>query len=189
MNQQTSHPLPSLRATIVVVCICVGLVSITMHSQTKPTFGQQVYLMKTLKPSLKRVGIITFNLTDDEAGKLSRAGMAQGVKTTVARATDNHEISGLYRKLVSEYNAEMIWIPESDEKLFLGVGMEFLLASAIEDKVGLCVPTRDDVSKGALCCFQMENNKLTVYVNQRIAEVVGAVVPSQQDSKIAYIVQ
>ena len=73
-----------------------------MQSQTKLTFGQQVYLMKTLKPSLKRVGIITFNLSDDEAGKLARAGTALGVKTTVARASDDHEISSLYRKLVAE---------------------------------------------------------------------------------------
>jgi hypothetical protein len=145
--------------------------------------------MKTLKPSLKRVGVITFNLTDDEAQKIARAGMALGVKTTVAHVNDNNEISGIYRKLVAEDNAEIIWILESDEKLILGVGMEFLLTSTIEDKVGLCVPTRDGVSKGALCCLQMENNKYTVYVNQRIAGVVGAAVPSQQDSKITYIVQ
>ncbi len=188
MNQQKTYPLPSLRA-VIVVCIFVWLLPITIHSQAKLSFGQQVYLMKTLKPSLKRVGIITFNVTDDEAGKFVRAAMALGVKTTVARANDDHEISGIYRKLVAEHNADMIWIPEGDDKLILGVGMEFLLASTIEDKVGLCVPTRDGVSKGALCCFQMENNKYTVYINQRIAEVVGAAVPSQQDSRITYIVQ
>jgi len=174
---------------IAAVCISAWLFPIAIHCQAALSFGQQVYLMKTLKPSLKSIGIISFNLTDEEAGKLARAGLALGVKTTVARVNDNHEISDLYRKLVGECNAEMIWIPENDDRMIRGVGMEFLLSSAIEDKVGLCVPTRDAVSKGALCCFQMDKNKYTIYINQRIAGVVGAAVPSQQDSRITYIVQ
>ncbi|GEM_PF-1983973 len=189
MNQKISRPSITLCEMIVVICLCALLFPRALHSQTKLTFGQQIFLMKTLKPSLKKVGIITFNLSDEEVEQMTHASLGLGVKTIVARAAENREISGLYRKLITEYNAEMIWIPENDEKLILGVGMEFLLSNSIEDKVGLCVPTRDGVSKGALCCFQSENNKFTVFVNQRIAAVVGAAIPSQHDSRISYVVQ
>jgi hypothetical protein len=42
---------------------------------------------------------------------------------------------------------------------------------------------------GALCTIQSENGKFVVHVNQKAANVVGAVVPAEQSGSIAYVVQ
>jgi ABC-type uncharacterized transport system substrate-binding protein len=153
------------------------------------TFGQQLFLMKTLKPSLKRLGIMSFTLTNEDAQRFVRAGRSLGVTVTVGKVRGLTELSSLYRKLIVEFNTEMICIPEGDDKMMLGVGLDFLRESTLEDKIGLCVPTREAFAKGALCSFENDNNKFTVYVNRRIAEVVGATIPSGQSSTIIYIVQ
>jgi hypothetical protein len=145
--------------------------------------------MKTLLPTLKNVGIMSSRLGREDVEKMRRAGLSQGVNTTIAKVSDVHEIPGLYRNLVSEHKSEIIWIPDGDDHMMLDIGLEFLRESTLEDKVGLCVPSNGAGLRGALCTFQEEDGKITVYVNWRIAKIIGVTVPGGKNPLVTYIMQ
>jgi len=176
---------PLLRMAVVIAFF---FILANAMSQTKVTYGQYMYLMKSLKPSLKNIGVMASALTPEEIASLGRAANGLGVKLIAAKVTDVRDISSLYRRLVDEHKVEILWIPDGEDKLLLGVGFEYLRENTILDRIGLCVPSRELVSAGALCSFERLNGKLAVYVNQQVAEVVGINLPSEKSASIAYIV-
>jgi ABC-type uncharacterized transport system substrate-binding protein len=159
------------------------------RSQTRVTYSQHLYLIKSLKPSIKIVGVIASTLTPEEIESLARAATGLGVKIVVATISDARNISSSYKNLIREHKVEIVWIPDGGDKLLLETGFEYLRENTILDRIGLCVPSKDLVAAGALCSFENENGKFNVYVNRRIAQVDGITPPSEQDPKIAYIVR
>jgi hypothetical protein len=59
-----------------------------------------------------------------------------------------------------------------------GIGFEYLRESALADRVGVFVPQESMLAKGALCFVTTSGGKIKVYINQRIAQVIGATIPS-----------
>ena len=159
------------------------------RAQAAVPYAQQIYLMKTLKPSIKTIGVMGSGLSDETIELLARAGAGQGVGIFVARPQNAKEIAALYKKLTVEKAAEIIWIPEANDKLMAGVGFEYLRENTLVDKVGLCVPTFALVGKGALCNFHSKEGTLTAFVNKRIAEMVGVSIPAATGTTVAYIVK
>lgn len=151
------------------------------------TYGQQLAVMKKIKAGLSTVGVLSNTLGDKALEDITRAAMGQGLKIFIARPKDAREIAALYKTLVVEKKVQMLWIPDGQDKLLLGVGFEFLKENALPDKIGLCVPDQGLVSQGALCSVGMENGKLTAYINQRISGVVGAEVPAEENSPINFV--
>ncbi len=182
-----------MKSTISIFILAAGLASLLSPelatAQAKAGYGQQLFLLKSLKPSAKTVGIIGAALTDTDVQALSRAGMGIGLTVVVARPTNARDVAVLYKKLVGDSKADMILVMAGGGDWFSGASVEFLRENAILDRVGLCVPSLDQLQGGALCSVQSENGKLVVHVNQKAANVVGAVVPSEQNSSIAYVVR
>ncbi len=172
-----------LAMTLILMCASKG------EAQTKLTYAQNLFLLKTLKPSLKSIGVIASTLSDQEIKAIGKAALGQGIKVTVAKVTDVSEISSLYKMLVTEHSAELVWIPDRSDEILLGVGFEFLRENTILDRVGLIVPTHDLVAKGALCSLEPANEKVVVYLNKRIAQVDGINLPTSQNPSIQFIVQ
>jgi ABC-type uncharacterized transport system substrate-binding protein len=177
-----------LRIGIAIV-MALSIATSSAESQSTLSYGQYMYLLKSLKPALKNIGVMASTLTTEEIESLGRAATGLGIKVTVAKVTDARDIAGLYKTLVSEHRAEVIWIPDAADKLLLGVGFEYLRENTILDRVGLCVPARELVSDGALCSFKHDNQKFIVYVNRRVAQVVGINLPTNQNQDIAYVAQ
>lgn len=159
------------------------------RAQAAVPYAQQIYLMKTLKPSIKTIGVMGSGLSDEAIELLARAGAGQGVGIFVARPQNAKEIAMLYKKLTVEKAAEIIWIPEANDKLMAGVGFEYLRENTLVDKVGLCVPTFALVGEGALCNFHSQEGRLTAFVNKRIAEMVGVSIPGATANTVSYVVK
>jgi len=120
---------------------------------------------------------------------IGRAALGQGIKIAIAKVNDVSEISSLYKSLITEHSAELVWIPNVNDDILLGVGFDFLRENTILDRVGLCVPAKELVAKGALCSVESQNEKVVVYLNKRIAQVDGINPPTSQDPTIQYVVQ
>ena len=179
---------PSLLRALLVVTLLLMTAS-GADAQSKLTYAQNIFLLKTLKPSLKNIGVIASTLSDQEVKAIGKAALGQGIKVTIAKVTDVSEISGLYKMLINEHNAELVWIPDRSDEILLGVGFEFLRENTILDRVGLIVPTKDLVAKGALCSLETANEKVVVYVNKRIAQVDGINPPTSQDPSVQYVLK
>jgi hypothetical protein len=145
----------------------------------KATYGQQVAVLKILKSDLKTIGVIGSNVSDKMTQDLTRAGVSQGVTVVIAKAKDARDVASLYKKLTSEKNIQILWSPDAGEYVVMGLGMEYLIENTAMDRVGLCVPAKNLVPGGALCSVQVEDGKLTAFVNKKIATVVGAAVPAE----------
>lgn len=182
-----------MKSSIVTFLLAAGLAGTLgtepVMAQAKAGNGQQLFLLKSLKPSAKTVGVIGAALTDADVQALTRAGMGIGLSVVVARPTNAREVAVMYKKLVSDSKADLILVMPGGGDWFAGASVEFLRENAIMDRIGLCVPSLDQLQGGALCSIQSENGKLVVHVNQKAAHVVGAVVPSEENSSIAYVVR
>lgn len=182
-----------MKSTIITLILAAGLVCVIAPdhaaAQSKAGTGQQLFLFKSLKPSAKTVGVMGAALTDADVQSLTRAGMGIGLTVVVARPTNARDVAVMYKKLISDNKADLILVMPGGGDWFGGASVEFLRENAILDRVGLCVPSLDQLQGGALCSIQSENGKLFVHVNQKAANVVGAIVPSEQNSSIAYVVR
>lgn len=154
----------------------------------KASYGQQIAVMKALKADLKTVGVLTGNLTDKMAQDLTRAGLAQGVTIAIAKPKDPREVVTYYKMLVSEKKIQTLWLPEASDVVVKGVSIDYLKENTAIDGIELFVPEKSLVQSGALCSAVIENGKLIVYVNKKIASVVGATIPGP-DSDINFVVQ
>jgi ABC-type uncharacterized transport system substrate-binding protein len=175
--------------TILLYSLLVCVSTAPGSAQSKVTYGQQIFVMLKVLPSLKNIGVIYSTGSDQLVQALTRAAVSQGVKVFIAKALTAREIPTLYKKLVEEKGVTMIWIPEEDDKLMVDIGFEFLRESTIADKVGLYVPTQKLVSEGALCSVQIDGGKLSVYINQRVAKAIGANGTGIDGPNIQYVVK
>ncbi|HTX18070.1 MAG TPA: hypothetical protein VMG34_05345 [Bacteroidota bacterium] len=171
-------------AAIFAISVVVATIA---HAQGKPSYGQQIAVLKLLQPDLKVIGVMSSNLSDKEIQDITRAGLGQGEQIVVGIPQDPRDISQVYKKMVSEKKIQILWVPKSNDDLMMGVGFEYLRTNTLLDKVGLCIPDPSLLASGALCSVQIEGGKLTVYVNQKIASVLGAHVPTEESSSVTYV--
>ncbi len=163
------------------------LVASDAAAQLKPTFIQQIYIMKLLQPNLKIIGVLGSDLTEKEIQDIKRAGLGQGIQIVFGLPKDPREISSIYKNMVAEMKVQTVWIPEANDGMMMGVGFEYLRTNTLLDKIGLCIPNPDLLSSGAFCSVQIENGKVTVYVNQKIAALLGARIPTDETSSVTYV--
>lgn len=175
------------KTKIFQIAVLIVFISLPLLAQ-KASLGQQVAVMKALKPDLKTVGVLSGNMTDKLSQDLTRAGISQSITVVIAKPKDQREVAGLYKKLVSEKKIQMLWLPDGGDEVTSGVSSDYLRENTAMDGVGLCVTEKNLVVGGALCSVQLENGKLTVYVNKKIASVVGVTIPPE-GSGITFIAQ
>jgi ABC-type uncharacterized transport system substrate-binding protein len=149
--------------------------------------GQQVAILKMLKPGTTVIGVLTTTATDKSMESLTRAGTGQGVKIVFARPKGPGEVSTLYRKLVADDQLKLILVPDVQDELILGMAFDYLRDQSIADKVGLCVLDESYVAKGALCAILSENGKVRVVVNQKMAQLVSATVPAEGTTSALFV--
>lgn len=159
-----------------------------MTAQTSAGYTQQIYVINKLIPSIKSIGIISNTATEPFIEATRRAGLSSGIKVIIAKANSPQEIPELYQTLRKK-EVKMIWLPDKNDVMLLEKGFEYLRETTLEDKIGLCVPVSKMVSEGALCCIQIEGNKLTVYIDRRVAQAIGATIPNDPDSSIKYVLK
>jgi hypothetical protein len=185
----TSSSIFSMRAFHIGSSFVLGLIlfSGTLFAQ-KASYGQQVAVMKVLKPDLKIIGVLGSNLSDKNVQDLTRAGMAQGVTVVIAKPKDPREVGALYKRLVSDKKIQILWLPDGSDEVMMGISIDFLTENTAMDRVGLCVTEKKLVASGVLCSILTENGKLVVYVNKKIASVIGVAVPGE-GSEINFVSQ
>lgn len=164
--------------------LCLGS---SLAVAQKAGYAQQLAILKRLKPELTTIGVMGSTLSDKNIEAISHAAAGQGLKIAVGVPKSIRDIAEIYRKLV-EKGAQAIFIPDGSDNLVLGNGFEFLRESSLTDRVGIMVPQQSLVSGGALCSVTMEDGKIKAFVNQRIAQVVGANIPGG-DEKVTYVTQ
>ena len=171
----------------------IALIGITLVLSTsysfaqKAGFAQQFAVLKRMKPELTTIGVMGSTLVDKNIDALTHAAAGLGLKIVVGIPRSMRDIADVYRELLKN-GAQVIFIPDGNDNLVLGNGFEYLRDNSLTDRIGIIVPQQSFVSTGALCSVTMEDGKLKAFVNQKIAQVVGANIPGGDD-KVMYVTQ
>ncbi len=171
---------------LVCAALAIALGSIA-RAQSPAPYGQQIAVIKTIKPGIITIGVVASRLDEHSLEQIVRAATGQGIKIVVAKPQELTQVASLYNELVGDKKVDLLWIPDAGDKMLLGQGFEFLREKALHDKIGILVPDQALVSAGALCSVVTESGKLTAYVSQRIAPLIGASVPSDPGGSIRYV--
>jgi ABC-type uncharacterized transport system substrate-binding protein len=174
---------------VIVFIVLLSMLMISMTTaQTTAGFTQQAYALSKIMPSVKTIGIISSKVTDSFFQSTTRAGFSNGIKVIVAKVHSPREIPELYHTLLKD-GAKMIWLPDKDDDMVLEKGFEYLRENTLEDKIGLCVPLSKMVLEGAFCSIQIEGKNLTVQINKRVAQVIGAAIVDDPSSSVKYVLK
>ena len=184
-----SNHTPRFRPrTIIVLMIAVALaISTIAYGQQPAAMSQQIYMMKTLKPGLKTVGVMGTKLSDKDLQEITRLGLGFGVEFVFARPVSPKDIALFYKQLLKTRNIEMLWLPDVGDEAMLRIGFQFLRENTVLDGIGLCTPLKDQVDAGALCSMQKEDGNIIVYINRKIAVALNVSIPNDPGSPILYI--
>jgi|SRR5208283_3610837 len=174
---------------ILPTLLMILLVMSNAAAQSKPSFGQQIAVMKLLQPDLKIIGVMGTGLSEKEIQDITRAGLAQATQIIIGLPQDPRDISQIYKKMITEKKVQIIWIPNANDYMMMGIGFEYLRSNTLLDKIGLCIPDPALLSSGAFCSVQIENGKVTAYVNQKIASLLGVRIPVDAGSSVTYVSQ
>ncbi|MBP9211204.1 MAG: hypothetical protein KBF97_00290 [Bacteroidetes bacterium] len=171
----------------ILSAVIMFLAALPLWGQSSVPFGQQIALLKMLKPDLVTVGVLTNSLNEEKKQQLIRSSLQQGVNVFVAVPNDVRDIPVLYKKLIGEKKVQLIIIPNVEDRILLGIGYEYLKENSLLDRIGVCVPDVKFIANGAFFAVIKEDGKLIVTVNQRIAALVGATIPVQQNPSISFV--
>ncbi len=177
-----------VRSIKLFLVFCLFLPTL-LSAQSKPSFGQVLAVIKKLKTDLTVVGVMSSTLTSKDIESMTRAAMQQGVKLFVTEPKDVREVSPLYKALVNDKKAQMIIIPDNADKTMTGMGFDFIKEHATMDRVGICAPDPALIAQGAMCSIVKENEKLVVYVNQKVLTFVSAKMPTEEMTSISFVVR
>lgn len=173
----------------VFALLIIVIFATILHAQSNAPYAQQIAVVKKMKGDIATIGVLTTTLSEKSIEQMGRAATGLGVKIILAQPKEASELPSLYKKLVKEKGVQLLWIPDPNDKLMIGVGFEFLRENALPDKIGIIVPDQALVMTGGLCSIITEGGKLRVVVNQRIAQMIGAIIPNDTADPVAYIVR
>ena len=177
------HSPHSLIALIVALCLSAP----TATAGAPPlTPIQQLYILKEMKPDIKRVGIIWKKDSpqhDALMPKVQRAAAATEVKVFMAYVQNIRDVAPSYRSLQSKHNIDVLWILEDDDTVSSNVARSFLIKTATQNGVPILAPSTSWVNAGAPVSLQKAGDSIQLVVNRAAAAATALSVPDQYDAQ------
>jgi putative ABC transport system substrate-binding protein len=152
---------------------------------------QQLFLLKKLKPDVKRVGIILKKGASDQKSELKTAERAaasiQG-KLFVGHVEKASDVAEQFRLMTREYNIHALWIIENDGVVNGSTSKQYLIENAVKEGIPLLAPTSDWVDAGAPLSIAESDGDLELLINEPAAAATGLEVPKKYESQATPVV-
>ncbi len=149
---------------------------------------QQLMVMKEIKPATKVVGVLC-NVEQNEAfiKRANRAASSLGLQIIFADVRQVKDISTQFRLLSSSHDMDFLWIINVDEIIMSPIGKEYLFKNSVLSRIPVSVPTRELVAEGGTFYAELEEGKIKLTVNQKIAQALQLTVPEQYKATVNYV--
>lgn len=172
-----------------VIFLTLSLLVFTFNgqAQSNPPFLQQIFVMKEIHPDLKTIGVMGSAISGSERQEITRAGYSQNINIIFGLLQSIRDVPTVYRQLVSDHSVDIIWVPFHNDHVVIQDGFEYLRQNTLRDRVGLYVPLSDLVAAGALASIQNSGGGIVIYMNERVAEVVGVASAVEENDAITYV--
>lgn len=174
---------------VALVVLLTGVAS--AHALQSPlTPIQQMFILKKMKPDIKRVGIIwAKNSPNHDAlmPQIKRAAASANVKLFVAYPKNMQEVAPNFRELASTHKIQALWIVEEDQVVNNSVARNFLIKNATKSGIPILAPSKDWVTAGASVTMHRQNGEVQIIVNKAAAAATALTIPDKYKGKTSYL--
>jgi ABC-type uncharacterized transport system substrate-binding protein len=153
----------------------------------KGTPLQYLYLMKSFKPEIQKVGVICdLSRNRGIVEKLQRPAFSIGVKIIVVDVRELKDVSRGFEELVNN-SVDFIWIFSEDDVSTQPVAREYIFKNALLKKIPVAVSNLELVKEGALFSLEVSGEEVKVYVNNKVASALQLTVPENYKERVQYV--
>ncbi len=153
----------------------------------KATPLQYLYMMKSFKPQMQKVGILCeMSKYPGLLDKLQRAGFSAGVKIVVSDVKELKDISQRFGELVKN-GVDFIWIIDENDISAHKIAREYILKSALLSSIPVAVPNVEIVKEGGLFSLEVLGEELKIYVNNKVANALQISIPENYKERVQYV--
>ncbi len=153
----------------------------------KATPLQYLYMMKSFKPEIQKVGVIC-DLSKNQGivEKLQRPAFSIGVKIIVVDVKELKDISRGFEELTKN-GVDFIWIFNDEDVAAHPIAREYIFKSALLKRIPVVVSNLEFVKEGALFSLEVLGEEVRVYVNNKVANALQLTVPENYRERIQYV--
>lgn len=141
--------------------------------------NQQLFVLKTLKPDAKNVGLMVsaqFAADAESMDSIRRAAAGAGVKIFLGTVETVRDVASKFRDLRGE-GVDAIWVVEGDGLMGDRATRTFLIENTTRGRIPLLAPSSAWVSEGACASVEKGGSGLSVSLNQRVLTALSIAVP------------
>lgn len=151
---------------------------------------QQLFLLKELKPDVKRVGILWNEASPNRESlmkEINRATAASQLDVVVRFVTSVKDVASGFRTLLRDHDIQALWIVENDGVVDQQVAQKYVIENATKQKIVVLAPTSDWVTAGACLSFKKEDGATRIVINQTVADVVSVSIPEKYAERTEFL--
>jgi len=170
--------------TVLIAALCLGVTTASAPAPLTPI--QQMYILKEMKPDMKRVGLIWKKSSprhDELMPQVQRAAAASGVKIFMAYVKNIQDVAPSYRTLKQKHDIDVLWILEDDAPVNSNVARSFLIKTATENGVPILAPSKAWVDAGAPVTLQRTGEDIQIMVNKAAAAATALNIPDKYNTQ------
>lgn len=167
------------RFSLVLPALLLLLAAATPLAKEPASHNQQLFVLKTLKPSTKSVGLmVSSRMAADEATMTSVKRAAAGAGFTIFLSTIDtiRDVAPKFRDLRAE-GVQAIWVIEGNGVMADRATRSFLIENTTRQQVPLLAPSASWVSEGACASVEKVGGNLSVALNQKVLSALSITVP------------
>ncbi len=151
--------------------------------------NQQLFVLKTLKPDVKSVGLlVSARFAGDEAAMngVRRAAAGAGFKIYLGTIETVRDVAAKFRDLKGE-GVDAIWVVEGDGIMGDRATRTFLIENTTRGRMPLLAPTEAWVTEGATAAVEKGGSGLNVAVNSKVLAALSISVPESLKSSATVV--
>lgn len=155
------------------------LVAATPFAGEPATHNQQLFVLKSLKPDVKTVGLLvsgSFAADSESMTSVSRAAAGAGFKVILGTVESVRDVASKFRDLRAE-GIDAVWVVETGGLMNDRATRSFLIDNSARGRLPLLAPNATWVSEGACASVEKGGAGLSVSLNQKVLSALSITVP------------
>lgn len=148
---------------------------------------QYLYMMKSLKPTTQKVGILCeLDKNPGIVDRLQRSAFSAGIKIFIADVKELKDISQKFSELVKN-GVDFIWIFDEKDISAHPIAREYIFKNSLLNKIPVAVPDPELVKEGGLFSLEVSGEEIKVFVNNKIANALQINIPENYKERVQYV--
>ncbi len=185
---ESTMPFRNVLLALLVVGLFTGAAAPTPSADVTPI--QQLFILKELKPDVKRVGIVWSSDRSDKdvlLKKIQQAATSTGVEIFLAEAGAVKDVAPKFRNLVDKHSIQVLWIVGDDGLVDQQVVRTYLVKQATKSLIPILAPNADWITAGASVALTRADGSTGLIVNRAAAEAMALTIPPQYEERTSYL--